>query len=57
MKNWKTTIAGILTIAGGIGMAVQGNYEQAIATIIAGVGLLLAKDYDTTGVGGTAEKL
>lgn len=51
MKNWKTTLSGILTIAGGIWMISTGKVEEGITTIIAGVGLLIAKDYNSTGIG------
>jgi hypothetical protein len=58
MKNWKTTSAGIIMIAGGIvrlAFAIKaGNFtEEAIMTsvtaITGGIGLLLAKDNDVTG--------
>lgn len=57
MRNWKTTLSGILTIGGGIWMVWSGKVEEGVTTIIAGVGLLIAKDYDTTGTGPTAKKL
>jgi hypothetical protein len=53
MKNWKTTLGGILSAAG-IGMAGSGNGTMHIVgTIIASVGALLmggaAKDNNVTG--------
>lgn len=59
MKNWKTTSAGIIMIVGGLvrlGFAFKSeNFtEEAIMTsvtaVTAGVGFLLAKDNDVTGV-------
>lgn len=57
MKNWKTTLSGILSIAAGVWMITNGKLEEGTTAIIAGVGLLLAKDYDTTGIGTGAMKL
>jgi len=57
-KNWKTTSAGILAIAGGITRFIfavkSGEFtEESIMTtltaILAGIGLLLAKDSNVTG--------
>jgi len=56
MKNWKTTIVGVATIIGGIGLYFQGNTEGAVTAILGGIGLLLAKDHDTTGIGTHATK-
>jgi len=58
-KNWKTSLSGIMTIVFGGwviaqpiigGQAPDGNaIAQAMAAIIAGVGLLAAKDQNVTG--------
>jgi hypothetical protein len=57
-KSWKTTSAGILAIIGGVTRLIfairSGDFsEEAIMTsataILAGVGLLFAKDNDVTG--------
>lgn len=56
MKNKKTTIAGISAILLGLGGLAQslssGDYahlEASIAGIIAGIGLIVAKDHNVTG--------
>jgi hypothetical protein len=46
IKNWKTTLAGISTIIGGIVLIVQGNYAEGVTAIAAGIGLIKAKDND-----------
>ena len=55
MKNWKTTIAGIAAIVTAIAAAVYAwatgeavNMEITVAAVIAGVGLLAARDSDVT---------
>lgn len=49
-KNWKTTILGIITIAIGL-ITGKGHLDaQTGAAIVAGAGLILAKDADKTGV-------
>jgi uncharacterized membrane protein HdeD (DUF308 family) len=51
-KNWKTTSAGILTAVGGVVLYVNDNTRitEALLTILTGLGLILAKDGDQTGV-------
>lgn len=57
MKNWKTTVSGVLTILGGIAaggkLIVAGQMTEGIGVIItavtAGIGLLHAKDNNVTG--------
>lgn len=50
-KNWKTTICGIASVLGGIKIYITtGDISAAMGTIIAGLGLFFAKDYDVTGV-------
>lgn len=51
MKNWKTTLAGIASIIGGISIFVNhpGQIEQAFAAVSLGIGLLFAKDHNVTG--------
>lgn len=58
MKNWKTTSAGILMIAGGIVRFIfamkSGNFsEEAIMTtvssVLTGIGFLVSKDQNVTG--------
>ncbi len=60
MKNWKTFSAGILSIVGGLtglyfgykdGGLTAEEISIASVAIVTGVGLLLAKDGDVTGVG------
>lgn len=51
MKNWMTTVPGILTLVGVIWNAWQTktiNVEDMQAALI-GVGLVAAKDYNVTG--------
>ncbi len=49
-KNWKTTILGIVTIVVGL-FTSKGKLDAASGTaILSGVGLILAKDSDKTGV-------
>lgn len=60
MKNWKTTLTGLLgAIAVSLIPVIQGHGFEAEA-IVTGVALgilgFIAKDYDTTGVGYSAEK-
>lgn len=59
MKNWKTTISGIFSlIIGGIGIATPiihgqpadpNSTTQAVGLILAGIGLIAAKDSNVTG--------
>jgi hypothetical protein len=49
-KNWKTTILGLVTIIVGL-FTSKGKLDAASGTaILSGVGLILAKDSDKTGV-------
>ena len=56
MKNWKTTASGIIAIvvalAGAATSLINGtsvDWTAVIAAIIAGVGLITAKDSNVTG--------
>jgi hypothetical protein len=51
MRNLKTTIAGILIIAGVIGKFLSdGDLGLSeFTTLTAGIGLIVAKDHNTTG--------
>lgn len=54
LKNWKTTLLGVLTIALSL-LASHGKISANDAGAIAGgVGLILAKDSNVTGVGDNA---
>ena len=50
LKSWKTTVAGIAAILTGAAMLLQaligdgGSIEGGIASVMAGVGLLAARD-------------
>lgn len=49
MKNWKTTLLGIVTIAGSILQAASAPNKstlQTIGQVSTGVGLILSKDAD-----------
>jgi hypothetical protein len=60
MKNWKTTLSGILgSIAISLIPVVQGkglDLQYIIIGSLMGILGYFAKDYDTTGVGRNAEK-
>jgi hypothetical protein len=47
-KNWKTTLAGLITIVVSL-LSSKGKIDGPTATAITmGTGLILAKDHDTT---------
>ena len=49
-KNWKTTICGIATILYGVKTIITtGDLNTSWHTIVAGVGLLLSKDFNVSG--------
>lgn len=58
MKSWKTTVAGVGTILAAVGVAVAAqfdadpatvaNWGAVVTSIVAGVGLMLARDNDKT---------
>lgn len=53
MKNWKTTLAGIVVAGLGIATAmhwISPEVAGAIATIATALGLVVAKDSNVTGV-------
>jgi len=45
-KNWKTTSAGLVTIAGGVSVYIHDNtkFVEALTAVLAGIGLLFAHD-------------
>lgn len=47
-KNWKSSLAGLGTVILGVAKIISGDLSTGITGIIAGVGLLVAKDYDST---------
>lgn len=52
LKNWKTTLAGLVTIAGVITATWLPQYADELAKVIgvlAGLGLIVAKDGNQTG--------
>jgi hypothetical protein len=51
IKNWKTTSAGILSIAGGIYTYYNDRTKvmEALTCVLTGIGLIMAKDADKTG--------
>jgi len=53
-KNWKTTSAGIVTIASGIVLYMHNNTKlvEALTSVMAGIGLLFAHDGTNTGAPG-----
>lgn len=57
MTNWKTTLTGLIVIACGVYLIVKGTTEAGIPVVIAGVGLLCAKDSDVTGSGPNATRV
>ena len=48
-KSWKTTLAGLASIATGVISFSNGETMTGITAIIAGVGLLLGKDFNVSG--------
>jgi hypothetical protein len=61
MKNWKTTLFGLLSaVATSLIPVIQGKgfeIEYLITGAVLGILGYLSKDYDTTGVGKYAEKV
>jgi hypothetical protein len=51
LRNWKTSLAGVGTIIVGVSKIVSGDIAGGATLVIAGVGLLSAKDADKTGLG------
>jgi hypothetical protein len=58
MKSWKTTMAGILAIVGGVTGLIfavtshtinQATVTGAVTAILTGIGLIFAKDFNVTG--------
>jgi phage antirepressor YoqD-like protein len=53
MKNWKTTIGGLLAALGQAGLAVPDPKVQGVSQVLAIAGTVLlglaAKDYDVSG--------
>lgn len=45
-SNWKTTSAGIVTIAGGVSLYINDNTKlvEGLTAVLAGIGLLFAHD-------------
>lgn len=54
MKSWKTTVAGLATIAMGVVLIAIGQVAPGLACIPVGLGLIAAKDSNVTG--GTTEQ-
>lgn len=50
LKNWKTTLMGVASVATGISLIASGNTEGGVSAILAGIGLIFAKDVNQTGV-------
>ena len=48
-KNWKSSLAGLGAIILGVAKVVSGDLSSGVTSVIAGVGLLMAKDFDVTG--------
>lgn len=45
-KNWKTSLAGLGAIVTGIATVLKGDIVGGVTSVITGVGLIGAKDYD-----------
>jgi len=48
-KNWKTTLAGIASICTGVVAITNGDIYSGATAIIAGLGLVVGKDFNVTG--------
>jgi len=48
-KNWKTSLAGLGTVITGVIAIVNGDMATGVASIVAGLGLIFAKDSNVTG--------
>ena len=46
-KNWKTTLFGITSILTGIATIIKGDIQTGLSIIVAGAGLVFAKDHDS----------
>ncbi len=57
LRNWKTTVSGTILILGGIVLYCINQPVEASICVVAGVGLLTAKDSTTTGVGENSKTL
>ena len=52
LKNWKTTLAGVVAIAGVVAATWLPEFQDEVAKvtgILVGLGLIVAKDSDKTG--------
>ncbi len=51
MKNWKTTLAGVAALLAVAAKVVNGHFDPALdgAAVMAGIGLIFAKDSNVTG--------
>jgi hypothetical protein len=49
LTNWKTSLIGVVVIAGGILLVIKGDQTLGATVIMAGVGLIAAKDAGVTG--------
>lgn len=49
MKNWKTTLTGALVVIAGVALIYVGKTVEGTALLVAGLGLLSAKDNNVTG--------
>lgn len=51
MKNWKTTLAGISAIIAGVSLFFNhpDQINEAIASVVVGLGLIFAKDSNISG--------
>lgn len=44
IKNWRTTVAGVVTILAGSFYFIEGDKNHAIELLTLGIGLIAAKD-------------
>lgn len=58
MKSWKTTMAGVATLLTGLADILMGlangtpiNWAVDIVALTTGIGLILGKDFNVSGVG------
>ncbi len=50
LRNWQSTLFGVGSVISGVALYFQGNTTEGIAAILAGIGLIVSKDANKTGI-------